>query len=177
MPKLYRLKEQRKRSRLTQHELAKLSGVSRPTIAAVELGYRGARMSTVRKLAKVLKVKPEDLLEPPRGSVVNVKSGDPYDLYIGRANPRNGLRKSIWANPFKIGKDGTREEVMQKYERYLLEERPALAERLPELKGKVLACWCAPGTCHGDILLKLAEHRISITHPPLNSPRTRPRAP
>jgi len=63
LPKVYRLAEQRKRSRLTQHELAKLSGVSRPTIASVELGYRGARMSTIRKLAKVLKVKPEDLTE------------------------------------------------------------------------------------------------------------------
>jgi transcriptional regulator with XRE-family HTH domain len=61
MPKLYKLAEERKRSRLTQHELAKLSGVSRPTIAAVELGYRGARMSTIRKLARVLKVKSEEL--------------------------------------------------------------------------------------------------------------------
>jgi transcriptional regulator with XRE-family HTH domain len=159
MPKLYRLAEQRKRSRLTQHELAKLSGVSRPTIAAVELGYRGARMSTIRKLAKVLKVKPEDLTEPPRGRVVNVKSGEPYDVYIGRAYPRKGLKQSTWHNPFKEGKDGTREEVIEKYERHLLEERPDLLERLSELKGKVLACWCAPELCHGDVLLRLAWER------------------
>ena len=62
MPKVYRLAEYRKRSRLTQHELARASGVSRPTIAAVELGYRGARMSTIKKLARVLKVSPEDLV-------------------------------------------------------------------------------------------------------------------
>jgi hypothetical protein len=43
------------------------------------------------------------------------------------------------------------------YERYILEERPDLVERLPELKGKILACWCTPEPCHGDVLLSLAE--------------------
>jgi transcriptional regulator with XRE-family HTH domain len=46
---------------LTQEELEKLSGVSRPTIAALELGYRRAHPRTVAKLAKALKVKAEDL--------------------------------------------------------------------------------------------------------------------
>jgi transcriptional regulator with XRE-family HTH domain len=58
---LYRLKEHRERRKLTQEELAKLSGVSRPTIAALELGYRQAYSSTTAKLAKALKVKPEAL--------------------------------------------------------------------------------------------------------------------
>jgi transcriptional regulator with XRE-family HTH domain len=46
---------------LTQDELEKLSGVSRPTIAALELGYRRAHPRTVAKLAKALKVKPHEL--------------------------------------------------------------------------------------------------------------------
>jgi transcriptional regulator with XRE-family HTH domain len=58
---LYRLKEHRDRRRLTQEELATLSGVSRPTIAALELGYRQAYPRTTDKLARALKVKPEDL--------------------------------------------------------------------------------------------------------------------
>ena len=58
---LYHLKEQRERRGLTQEELAILSGVSRPTIAALELGYRKAYESTTVKLAKALKVKPGDL--------------------------------------------------------------------------------------------------------------------
>ena len=91
------------------------------------------------------------------GRVANIKSGEPYDVYIGRANGRYRLQRSIWHNPFKIGKDGNREEVIEKYERYLLEERPDLVERLPELRGKGLACWCAPERCHGDVLLRLAE--------------------
>jgi transcriptional regulator with XRE-family HTH domain len=55
------LKEHRERRRLTQHELEKLSEVSRPTIAALELGYRRAHPRTVEKLARALKVKSEEL--------------------------------------------------------------------------------------------------------------------
>jgi transcriptional regulator with XRE-family HTH domain len=58
---LTRLREHRRRRTLTQDELEKLAGVSRPTIAALELGYRRAHPQTVAKLAKALKVKPEDL--------------------------------------------------------------------------------------------------------------------
>jgi hypothetical protein len=79
-----------------------------------------------------------------------------YDVYIGRANPRSGLKASIWANPFVIGKDGTRVEVMAKYREYLM-TKPELLERIPELKGKVLGCWCAPEACHGDLLSQLAN--------------------
>jgi hypothetical protein len=28
---------------------------------------------------------------------------------------------------------------------------------LPELRGKDLACWCAPERCHGQVLLELAN--------------------
>jgi transcriptional regulator with XRE-family HTH domain len=58
---LSRLKEHRERRGLTQEELATLSGVSRPTIAALELGYRRAYPRTAGRLAKALKVKPGKL--------------------------------------------------------------------------------------------------------------------
>ncbi len=73
---------------------------------------------------------------------------EPYDVYIGRP--------SIWGNPFEIGRDGTREEVIKKFANYLFHSAQLLA-KLPELKGKTLGCWCAPLPCHGDILLKLAN--------------------
>jgi transcriptional regulator with XRE-family HTH domain len=60
---LGRLKEHRKRRGLTQIELSKISDVGRATIAALEAGKRGAYRSTVRKLAKALKVKPHELKE------------------------------------------------------------------------------------------------------------------
>ena len=59
-------------------------------------------------------------------------------------------------NPFVIGKDGTRDEVIKKYEAWLLAQ-PALLAALPELRGKTLGCWCAPQACHGDVLARLAE--------------------
>ncbi len=58
---LSHLLEHRKRRGLTQEELFKLSGVSRSTIAELESGTRMAREGTIRKLARGLKVKPEDL--------------------------------------------------------------------------------------------------------------------
>lgn len=79
--------------------------------------------------------------------VVHCKK-DPYDVYIGRP--------SKWGNPFIIGRDGNRDEVVRKYRKYLL-DRLELVEALPELKGKTLGCWCAPQACHGDVLEELAD--------------------
>ena len=68
-----------------------------------------------------------------------------YDVYIGRG--------SKWGNPFIMGKDGNREEVIKKYETYLL-GNVDLMNSLHELKDKILGCWCKPKACHGDILIK-----------------------
>lgn len=73
---------------------------------------------------------------------------EPFDVYIGRP--------SKWGNPFVIGKDGTREEVIAKYRRWLETERLDLHDQAVKLYGKVLGCWCAPEACHGDVLLELA---------------------
>jgi len=71
-----------------------------------------------------------------------------YDVYIGRP--------SKWGNPFEIGRDGDRETVISKYREWLLTQSVLLAA-LPELKGKVLGCWCAPKACHGDVLSEMAN--------------------
>jgi hypothetical protein len=40
----------------------------------------------------------------------------------------------------------------------LVRRRRIVCERLSELRGKDLACWCAPGApCHVDTLLRLAN--------------------
>ena len=65
-------------------------------------------------------------------------------------------RPSKWGNPFEIGKDGTREEVIQKYREWILTQ-PYLIKALPELKGEYLGCYCAPLACHGDVLVEFAE--------------------
>ena len=81
--------------------------------------------------------------------VVHCKK-DPYDVYIGRP--------SKWGNPFTVGKDGTREEVIIKYRKWLDEpEQEELFDSISELCGKVLGCWCSPKACHGDVLHELAQ--------------------
>ena len=69
-------------------------------------------------------------------------------MYIGRP--------SKWGNPFTIGRDGTREEVIAKYREWI-KSQPRLLADLHELEGKVLGCWCSPQACHGDVLSELAE--------------------
>lgn len=68
-------------------------------------------------------------------------------VYIGRPTK--------WGNPFVIGRDGDRNEVIRKYREYL--GNSYLLNHLHELRGKDLVCWCAPEACHGDVLLKLAN--------------------
>lgn len=79
-----------------------------------------------------------------------------YDVYIGRGNdPVSGL-PSKWGNPFVIGKDGTRAEVLKKHSDWV-PTQPHLMAALHELKNKRLGCWCRPMRCHGDNLVKLIE--------------------
>ena len=72
----------------------------------------------------------------------------PNAVYIGRP--------SMWGNPFVIGRDGTRADVIAKYEIWLLRQ-PRLMAQLDRLAGRDLICWCAPLPCHGDVLLRLAN--------------------
>jgi hypothetical protein len=82
-----------------------------------------------------------------RTCVVNLRL-EGCDVYVGR----NG----IWGNPFIIGRDGTREEVIKKY-RSWIKTRPDLLEQIPTLKGKRLGCFCVPLPCHGDVLVEMAD--------------------
>jgi hypothetical protein len=84
-------------------------------------------------------------LEMKAPTVVNMREED-YEIYIGRP--------SKWGNPFVIGKDGTRKEVIAKYREYIM-ARKDLLDSLNELEGKRLGCFCAPMACHGDVLVEL----------------------
>lgn len=82
-----------------------------------------------------------------RTKVVHIGKSEPYDVYIGRP--------SKWGNPFIIGKDGTREEVIRKYADWFVTTN--LVSCLDELRGKRLGCYCKPLACHGDFLVYLIE--------------------
>lgn len=84
----------------------------------------------------------------PLTRVVHCKR-ERYDIYIGRPGR--------WGNPFVIGPDGTREEVIEKC-RKRLQSMPLLrADVVKELKRKVLGCWCKPLPCHGDVYVEICD--------------------
>ena len=74
--------------------------------------------------------------------------------------PENSIfvgRPSKWGNPFVIGKDGCREEVIMKYRVYLRQHEELTKEAKTELAGKNLICFCAPKPCHADVLLEISN--------------------
>lgn len=80
--------------------------------------------------------------------VVHCKKSN-YDVYIGRP--------SDWGNPFVIGKDGDRDDVIQKYRNWIKRQPDLLARVKKELQGRRIACWCKPEACHGDVLAEIAD--------------------
>lgn len=73
-------------------------------------------------------------------------------------------RATVLGNPYYVGRDGTREQVIEKYRLWLpkqygrdlplnhikeyLDAMLATAKRGPIQ----LACWCSPLPCHGDVI-------------------------
>jgi hypothetical protein len=79
-------------------------------------------------------------------TVVNIKNGNKYDVYCGRG--------SIFGNPYEIGKDGTREQVIERYKiwfNFLLKDKFFVNELL-KLNGRTLGCFCVPQKCHCEII-------------------------
>lgn len=89
-------------------------------------------------------------------TVVNRKHTQIYDVYIGRP--------SKWGNPYKMGPGMTRAQAIAAYETWIL-CNPILRSDLHELRGKILACWCHPLPCHGDVLARLADAETWNTCP------------
>lgn len=77
--------------------------------------------------------------------IVNLQD-ERYDVPI--------TRETMFGNPYIVGKDGTREEVLEFYTTYItniLKHNPSFLE---PLRGKVLGCYCKPEACHGDIIIQ-----------------------
>lgn len=83
-------------------------------------------------------------------AVYNKYKGVPKGaVYIGRPSP--------YGNPFSLGKDGSRDEVYDKFEQYI-KSKPEFIKLVKEnLKGKDLVCFCKPERCHGDTLIEIAN--------------------
>ena len=90
-------------------------------------------------------------------AVVNLKHDPPPGVVrIDRA--------TRWGNPYRIGPDGDRARVIERYRadlwRRIRAGEIALAD-LAALDGRDLACWCAPLPCHGDVLARAAAWAAS----------------
>jgi hypothetical protein len=119
-----------------------------------------------------------------RGLDRDILLADMDFVYVGRAvfRPQH-WKASVWGNPFKVGMKRSVAVVILAddidnsvraphldaalaclfYRAWILKS-PAHIERLPELRGKRLGCWCcnwSPGepkiACHAVILAKLAD--------------------
>ena len=83
--------------------------------------------------------------------VVNINK-ERCDVYVGRPSP--------FGNPYVIGKDGTREEVIAAYSVYFhkrLDFDPEWKAKVGALKGRVLGCHCKPSACHGDVIAEWVD--------------------
>jgi hypothetical protein len=112
-----------------------------------------------------------------RPQYTNLKEwvADSNNIYIGRHGAifvdgkRFPPKANVWASPYKLGKDGNRTQVVEKYYKYMKEKLSNDAELVNELKslrGKSLGCWCvesptsscdSPIVCHGQMLIKLLK--------------------
>lgn len=66
-------------------------------------------------------------------------------------------RQTEWGNPFEMPVDGDRAEVVGKFSKFYLPHKPGLLAKIPTLRGRVLACWCHPEECHGDIIAEVVN--------------------
>jgi hypothetical protein len=74
------------------------------------------------------------------------------------ANAVSVTRPGRWGNPFRIGQDGDRPQVLALFETYASDRLAKEPGWLAPLRGKDLACYCRPeDACHADILLRLAN--------------------
>ena len=90
-----------------------------------------------------------------RTQVVHCKTS-PYDVMIDR--------RTIYGNPFVMGRDGDRDQVIEKCRLWLLGVLPApdgrmapTHDQIEMLRGLRLGCWCKPKACHGDLYVAILE--------------------
>ncbi len=73
-------------------------------------------------------------------------------------------RRSKWGNPFAIGAPDpdtghpmTRDDVLRHYRGWLLDMLAPEPTFIEPLRGKRLACWCAPERCHADVIIEVEQ--------------------
>ena len=80
-------------------------------------------------------------------------------------------RTTVFGNPYIIGPDGDRIEVIETYKLNFYESislNPMFKDKILTLMGKKLYCWCDPEPCHAhtiaDYLNSLADEHNAQEH-------------
>jgi hypothetical protein len=100
----------------------------------------------------------------PRAKVVNLYH-DPYNVYIGREGRREdgyfgnpSIAGRVCAVCGQVHQDGAATlPCFEKYARKRVHQDPEFRQKVKDLQGKTLGCFCKPKPCHGDILAQLAD--------------------
>ena len=91
------------------------------------------------------------MVVPIHGCVDMVKKFMRGDRYIGRGSAQRGLKRSVWANSYKVSQF-TRGVGIEKYTEELQQNKD-LRGKLWTLSGLRLVCHCtARQTCHADAI-------------------------
>jgi hypothetical protein len=86
-------------------------------------------------------------------------------VYVGRTVPAartrgEALTGSKYANRYTVKRYGV-PESLRRYEEWALTQIETDPAWLDDLAGaEALACWCAPGPCHADFLVRLLAERL-----------------
>jgi hypothetical protein len=96
-------------------------------------------------------------------SIVNLRHHNTAEVYCGRG--------SVYGNPFEIGRDGDRNDVCDKFEKYFHNKllNTEFRANVMSLKGKRLGCWCKcsppcnnpkckPHRCHLETIINYIEN-------------------
>ena len=84
-------------------------------------------------------------------TVVNLRY-QPYDQYIGRSGKGED---GYFGNPIRLQPGESRGSTIQKFKDYFykrLRTDQEFKDRIHQLKGKRLGCFCKPFPCHGDVI-------------------------
>ena len=67
-------------------------------------------------------------------------------------------RPGILSNPYVIGRDGSRQQVIDRFELYArarIVSDPAFLKAILDTEGRDLLCCCRPLPCHGEVIVRL----------------------
>ena len=93
--------------------------------------------------------------------LINLRTGKPYTKYIGR-----GHTMRHFGNPFTVEVCGSNDEAKRRFDFWIrgiaythIEPRRRIwiIQNLSSLEGGILACWCLPLPCHGEIYIQLLK--------------------